>query len=257
MAIQSILPGVSGLPLSERSLLRTRELSQADRVTTELVDRLSFSTRASAAGIKIQLTGIALQRLQVFGVRHTIPVAVHSAPLQSHHVVVPLRGRMRARSGVEAADVAPGTAVIYPAGTRLEARWPSQSVALIVTISRGEFDRVCHSNAHPAFHAMKLPASVALTAGPGRSFANVLACLCIECNATRKQPARHPRARGPGTARDAPTGPAGGCCGRSYTVHRSSPARFAASARISPCASRTTSGHRRIGPGRLSVAPQP
>lgn len=183
MATQSVIPGVSGLPLSERLLLRTHELAQADRITTRLVDRLSFSTQAPVAGIKIHLTGVALDRLRVFGVRHIIPAAVRSAPLRSHHVIVPLQGRMRARSGSDSVNVGPGSAIVYPAGACLEVEWLDPSVALVVTIGREDFDRARAAGTGMGLSGRSAPATFALTAGPGRSFANLLGCLCSECNA--------------------------------------------------------------------------
>ncbi len=174
--MQTVLPGIQGLPLSERPLLHTREPARAGSAVGRLADPLSFAVTTPAAGIDIHLTGVALARLQVFGVRHTASVAVRSGPLGSHHIVIPLRGRLRTRSGPTVAHVTPGTAVNYAAGTRLDARWESDCTALVVTVGRGELERLPSDG-------RSLPVLLPLGDGPGRSLANRLACLCFECNA--------------------------------------------------------------------------
>lgn len=189
MATEWVLPGVSGLPLNRLPLLSTHELAQADRVTTRIGDRLAFSAHDAGADTKIELTGVELGRLRVFGVRHAIPTAVHSAPLRSHHIIVPLRGRLQAGSGSRPLDVGPGTGVVCPVGTRLDVRWSGRSIALVVTVARDEFDRVCANRPDGDFTVALLPVTPSLTSGPGRSFANVLACLCSECNVAGGNPA--------------------------------------------------------------------
>ncbi len=185
MIPQPVLPGVSGLPFSRRPLLSTHELAQASRITHALVDRVAFSARSTAAGVsrRIDLTGVTLERLRVFGVRHAVPTTVRSAPLRCHHIVVPLRGCMRfvRDSGVE--EVRPGRAVVSHAGSRLDVRWPAGSVAMVVAVGREEFDRFGLVQPEAGRAGGELPAGFDLLAGRGRSFANVLACLVHECNA--------------------------------------------------------------------------
>jgi AraC-like DNA-binding protein len=168
--------------MERRPLVHTSALSQAVPVIHRLVDPFRFSWTRSPVGADIRVTGAQLDRLGVYGVHHGPPVLVRWAPLRYHYIVMPLHGEMIGQvRGVET-RVRPGEALFFPAGTCLHAHWSERCVGLVLSIPREEAELAMRRCGLPPGSASSFLPKLTLTNGPGRTFANVLRCLCIECD---------------------------------------------------------------------------
>jgi AraC-like DNA-binding protein len=180
--MQHVFPGVQGFPLSHRPLLHTRELPQAVQVIHELVEPFQLSWEWGQTGADIRITGASLERLKLFGVNHGAPIFVRSGPLQSHYIVLPVRGEVAGRVNSTDVRAVPGEALFYPADSCLHAHWSAQCLAMVLAISKEEFDSALYRYSPCAPPKPPLLPKLLLSSGAGRSFANLLGCLCAECD---------------------------------------------------------------------------
>jgi AraC-like DNA-binding protein len=180
VATQRVFPGIHGFPMSQRPLLHTRELGRAVQVIHDLVEPFHFSWDRTPAHADIRITGVVLEKLKLFGVYHGAPVLVQSGMLQSHYIVVPLQGDVVGTINSARIRAIPGEALMYPAGTCLHAHWSEHCVALVLAIAREELGLAARRYLATASSSPSLMPKLDLSAGAGRSFANVLGCLCAE-----------------------------------------------------------------------------
>lgn len=180
-----LLPGISGFPMSHRPLLRTRDVDRAEKFIHELAEPFRFSWDRLPARSDVMLTGVQLEKVNVFGVYQSASVLIRSAPLRSHYIVVPLQGEVVGAGDEERVRTNSGEALLIPAGSCLNAHWSEHCVALVVAIRREELLAAARrlGAADPAPAAMR---KLVLSSGPGRSFANVLGCLCAESDGARE-----------------------------------------------------------------------
>lgn len=171
--------------MSRRPLLHTREPIRAVQVIHELVEPFHFSWDQTPAHPDIRVTGVVLERLKLFGVYHGAPVLVHSGLLQSHYLVVPLQGDVIGTINSSRIRAVPGEALLYPAGTRLHAHWSEHCVALVMAIAREELLTAARRYLPTTASVPALMPKLDLSAGAGRSFANLLGCLCAESDRAR------------------------------------------------------------------------
>lgn len=179
--LRSALVASGGVPFHWRPLLHTHDLSTANRAISTIADALHFSAGRRGRPWEIHVTGIALEHLKLFGVRHSPFHVVSSEPLQSHHVVIPLRGTLSVRVDSQTVDVCPGEAVVYPAGARISAQWYGLSVALVLAIDRDQYQRISRFCGPVCSRPFPFAPKLNLWRGAGRSFSNLVQCLCDEC----------------------------------------------------------------------------
>jgi AraC-like DNA-binding protein len=180
-----MIPGINGFPMSHRPLVQTREASRAVQAIHGLVEPFRFSWIHSPPRADIRVTGVQLEKLKLFGVYHGAPVQVSSGPLLSHYIVVPLQGDVHGIILGRELHAMPGEALLYPAGSCLNARWSEHCVALVLAIARGDFLAAARRQVPALDGSPALLPKLALNSGPGRSFANVLGCLCAENDSVR------------------------------------------------------------------------
>jgi AraC-like DNA-binding protein len=180
-----MFPGIHGFPMSQRQLVHTRELGRALQVIHALVEPFSISWARTPARADIRITGVQLEKLKLFGVDHGAPVLVSSRPLHSHYIVVPVRGDVQGTIAGRAWHATPGEALVYAAGTCLDAHWGEHCVALVLAVGRETLLEAARRHV-PALHAIPaLLPKMSLGHGAGRSFANLLGCLCAENDSLR------------------------------------------------------------------------
>ena len=150
------------------------------QVIHELVEPFHFSWDRTPAQADIRITGVVLEKLKLFGVYHGAPVLVHSGVLLSHYIVVPLQGDVVGTINSAQIRAVPGEALMYPAGTCLHAHWSEHCVALVLAIAREELGLAARRYQPTASSSPSFMPKLDLSAGAGRSFANVLGCLCAE-----------------------------------------------------------------------------
>jgi AraC-like DNA-binding protein len=183
-----VVPGIREFPLSERPLLATREVARAAQMIRQAAGPFQISWEKTSPGTDIRVTGIVLGKMKIFGAYHGgVPVLVRSVPLQSNYIVIPLQGQVLGR--IHSTDIlaVPGEALIFSVGTCLHARWSESCVALVLCIANEEIDRVARQSMLAASGAPALKPKIDLMTGPGRSFANLLGCLCMECEIQRDE----------------------------------------------------------------------
>jgi len=184
-ATQRVFPGIHGFPMSQRLLLHTRELGRAVQVIHELVEPFHFLWDRTPAHADIRVTGVVLEKLKLFGVYHGAPVLVQSGVLQSHYIVVPLQGDVVGTINSAQIRAVPGEALLYPAGTRLHAHWSEHCVALVLAIAREALITAARRYLPADASSPALMPKLDLSTGAGRSFANLLGCLCAENDSAR------------------------------------------------------------------------
>lgn len=179
--MQHVLPGIHGFPMSQRPLLHTRETTQAVRAIRQLVEPFRFTWGRQTATMDVQVTGAMLERVKIFGVRHGAPVLVSSNPLQSYYIILPLQGEVVGRIQDTNYRASAGEALVFPAGARLHAHWDLDCVAMVLSIAREELEAEFRGLAAAPDRPL-LPAKLLLRSGVGRSFLNILGCLCADCD---------------------------------------------------------------------------
>ena len=176
-----VLPGIHGFPMSQRLLLRTSKPSQAVQGIHRLVEPFSFDWARRNPGNDIQVTGALLERVKIFGVSHGAPVLVRSGPLRSYYLILPLQGEVTGTINRRTIQAAPGEILVFPADTCLHANWNDQCVAIVLSVAKEELDRELRGFVtRPG--ATLFPPKLDLSGGAGRSFVNVLGCLCADCD---------------------------------------------------------------------------
>jgi AraC-like DNA-binding protein len=179
--MQHILPGIHGFPMSQRPLLRTRKTSYAVSAIHRLVEPFRFDWAGHCPSTDIQVTGAVLERVKIFGVSHGAPVLVRSSPLRSYYLILPLQGQVTGTINRATVQAAPGEALVFPTEACLHAHWHEQCVAIVLSVAKEEFDREMRGIVTPPGTPL-LPPKLDLSGGAGRSFVNVLGCLCADCD---------------------------------------------------------------------------
>lgn len=177
-------PAIHGFPMSGRPLLHTRDLALAVPFIHDLVEPFQFLPDR-AAGADIRITGMFLEKMKLFGVNHGTPVLVRSTPLQSYYFVIPLRGTVVGTVNATELRAVPGEALVYAADHCLHAHWSADCMAMVLALPRAELELAARRYAPAAPPAPPLMPKLVLSQGPGRSFANLLACLSAECDGRR------------------------------------------------------------------------
>ena len=86
-----------------------------------------------------------------------------------------------ARPWPESVRAVPGEVLVFPTDSRLHALWNDQCVSIVLSIAKDEFERELPGrNRQPL--APLFPPKLDLSGGAGRSFVNVLGCLCADCD---------------------------------------------------------------------------
>lgn len=179
--MQNILPGVHGFPMSQRPLFRTRETGRAIQAIRRLAEPFTFTWDGHALDTEIEATGALLERIRIFGVRHSAPVLIRSDPLRSNYILLPMQGEIVGKINRTELHAAPGEALVFAAGTCLHAHWSPQCVAMVLGIAKEELDLEARGMTR-APGASLLPPKMVLAGGAARSFVNVLGCLCADCD---------------------------------------------------------------------------
>jgi AraC-like DNA-binding protein len=179
--MQHILPGIHGFPMSQLPLVHTRTASQAVSAIHKLVEPFSFEWSGEYQATDVQVTGAMLERVKIFGASHGAPVLVRSSPLRSHYIVLPLHGEVTGTFQHMELRAAAGEALVFPAGGRLHAHWSERSIAIVLSIAKAELDReMCGISTACDFPLLR--PKLDLSGRAGRSFLNVLACLCADAD---------------------------------------------------------------------------
>jgi AraC-like DNA-binding protein len=182
--MRHILPGIHGFPMSQLPLVHTTAANQAVSAIHKLVEPFSFEWRGEYQGADVHVTGAMLERVKIFGVCHGAPVLVRSSPLRSHYIVLPLQGEVTGTLHQSQFRAASGEALVFPAGGRLHAHWGEGCVAIVLAIAKAELDReMCAVSTVCDFPLLR--PKLDLSGGAGRSFLNVLACLCADADLQR------------------------------------------------------------------------
>lgn len=185
-ATAHLFPGISGFPMSHRPLVQTREPDRAVRMIRELVEPFRFSWIRTPPRADIRITGMQMESMNVFGVYHGAPVVVSSGPLHSHYIVVPIQGDVVGTIKAQEIRATPGEALAYPAGTCLHARWSEHCVALVLAIDKDVLTAAARRHGAGYMASPPLLPKLLLDRGAGRSFANLLGCLCAENDNVRE-----------------------------------------------------------------------
>ena len=167
--------------MSQRRLLRTRERGRAAYVINKIAEPFNFDWERKQITGDIQVTGAELERIKIFGVSHGAPVLVRSSPLSSYCIVLPLQGKVIGKISQVEHHATSGEALVFPAGTCSHAHWDKQCIALVLSIKKEEFD-VELDRVSTANDLTLLPPKLNLLEGVGRSFLNILSCLCADCD---------------------------------------------------------------------------
>jgi len=179
--MQHILPGIYGFPMSQRPLVRTSETSHAVSAIHRLVEPFTFDWARRHDHTDVQVTGALLERVKIFGVSHGTPVLVRSGRLRSYYLVLPLAGDVTGTIERRTVCATPGEVLVFPADGYLHARWNEQCVAIVLSITKEELEQ--ETRARGTISQVPLfPPKLDLTCGAGRSFVNVLGCLCADCD---------------------------------------------------------------------------
>ena len=135
-----------------------------------------------SANANVCVTGVTLKRLKLFGASYSAAVFIRSAPIKSYHVLIPLSGNITAKTSSKEFQVKPGTAIFCPTGSRLQMHWSEKCLVLIAIIPQMEFEKSLQQHSYVATSAATNINKIDLSSGPGKSFINLLNCLCVECN---------------------------------------------------------------------------
>lgn len=177
-----VLSGIEQFPFTQNILINTNKLAQAESRIEEIAEPMFHGTREKSVETRVFVTGVALARLKLFGIYYGSDVSIRSAPLKAYHLLVPLKGSISSTTHGKSVKVTPGTAILCRAGTCLQMDWEAECLVLLVIISKAEFEKVLHGYSPLDPPGERHISEINLKQGQGKSLANLLNCLCIECN---------------------------------------------------------------------------
>ena len=177
---QDILPGISEFPLSHSLLIQTKELTQAEQKINKVAEPLVHSSLGHANDINVRITALNLEKLKLFGVYYGAPVCIQSDPLDSFHILLPLQGVLSVEADSKNITITPGEAIIYPPGSCIKDSWSATCVMFVVIIPKYEMEQMQYDHMPTSTSLPQFVLKVNVKTGAGKSFTNLLACLCAE-----------------------------------------------------------------------------